>query len=160
MQTPDTRDPSDTLPEPEAAPVTSIPMQVATDVQDHLLAACNDLERLQVLLADAFHVLMDSFHGASEQLAQHRRRGAERELATVLAHVQTELGNAATALQFHDMSTQLIQHTHQRLRSCVDQLAVGLFPDDEDGEAVVELPPQRPNPVTQSEMNVGSIELF
>ena len=30
----------------------------------------------------------------------------------------------------------------------------------EDGEAFVEGPPLRPNPVTQDEMNAGSIELF
>ena len=32
--------------------------------------------------------------------------------------------------------------------------------DDEDGEAVVESAPLRPNPVTQDEMDAGSIELF
>ncbi len=141
------------------API-SLPLSVASDVQDNLLAACNDLERLQVLLADAFHVLMDSFHGASMELSQNRRRSSERELATVLAHVQVELGNAATALQFHDMSTQLIEHTHKRLRNCVDQVAAGMFPDDEDGAAVIEQAPLRPNPVTQSEMSAGSVELF
>jgi hypothetical protein len=141
-------------------PMPGLPLSVASEVQDHLLAACNDLERLQVLLADAFHVLMDSFHGASVELSQHRRRSSERELATVLAHVQVELGNAATALQFHDMSTQLIEHTHRRLRSCADQVAASIFPDDEDGSAVIEKAPERPNPVTQSEMNAGSIELF
>ena len=30
----------------------------------------------------------------------------------------------------------------------------------EDGEAVVEIAPLRPNPVTQDEMDAGSIELF
>ncbi len=145
---------------PELPVPCGMPLAVASEVQDHLLAACNDLERLQVLLADAFHVLMDSFHGASVELSQHRRRSSERELATVLAHVQVELGNAATALQFHDMSTQLIQHTHQRLRNCVDQVAAGMFPDDEDGVAVIEQAPLRPNPVTQSEMSSGSVELF
>jgi hypothetical protein len=32
--------------------------------------------------------------------------------------------------------------------------------DDEDGEALVAELPQRPNPVTQDEMDAGSIELF
>ena len=32
--------------------------------------------------------------------------------------------------------------------------------DDEDGEALVEAAPLRPNPVTQDEMDAGSIELF
>jgi hypothetical protein len=32
--------------------------------------------------------------------------------------------------------------------------------DDEDGAAVIEPPPLRPNPVTQDEMDAGSVELF
>ena len=32
--------------------------------------------------------------------------------------------------------------------------------DDEDGSAVVEEAPSNPNPVTQDEMDAGSIELF
>jgi hypothetical protein len=32
--------------------------------------------------------------------------------------------------------------------------------DDEDGSAVIEEPPLRPNPVTQDEMDAGSVELF
>ena len=32
--------------------------------------------------------------------------------------------------------------------------------DDEDGLAVVETAPLRPNPVTQDEMDAGSVELF
>lgn len=135
-------------------------LRVAADVQDHLLAACTDLERLQVLLADACNVLMDNFRSASGQLSMNRRRNTERELLSVLEHVQSQLGGAVTALQFQDMASQLITHTSQRLRSCADQLAGTLFADDGDGEAVVALAPQRPNPVTQSEMNVGSFELF
>jgi hypothetical protein len=58
------------------------------------------------------------------------------------------------------MATQLIAHTSQRLRNCSDQLARDTFGDDEDGMAVVEIAPLRPNPVTQDEMDAGSIELF
>ena len=32
--------------------------------------------------------------------------------------------------------------------------------DDEDGAALIEDAPLRPNPVTQDEMDAGSIELF
>jgi len=58
------------------------------------------------------------------------------------------------------MASQLIQHTNTRLRSCADRLAAETMGDDEDGEAVVERAPPRPNPVTQDEMDAGSIELF
>jgi len=148
--------PTPAMPEPGAA----VALRVAADVQDHLLAACTDLERLQVLLADACNVLMDNFRSASGQLSLNRRRSTERELHCVLEHVQGQLGGAVTALQFQDMASQLINHTRQRLRSCADQLAGQLFADDEDGAPVIEPAPVRPNPVTQSEMNVGSVELF
>ena len=139
---------------------TTLPLAVAADIQDHLLAACTDLERLQVLLADACQVLLASFHTASLELSQHRRRKPERELATVLAEIQHQLDNAVTALQFHDMTSQLITHTNLRLRNCADQLAGALFAEDDDGEIVIAQAPDRPNPVTQSEMDAGSVELF
>ena len=145
---------------PQPPPAATIPLLVGADVQDHLIAACNDLQRLQVLLADACQVLLSSFHSASRELRQHRRRSPQRELATVLQEIQGQLDNAVTALQFHDMTSQLITHTHLRLRNCADQLAGSLFAEDEDGAAVIEQAPDRPNPVTQSEMDAGSIELF
>ena len=72
-----------------------------------------------------------------------------------------KLFKAVTALQFQDMATQLIAHTNQRLRSCADQIARdALGSDDPDGDAVVESVPLKPNPVTQDEMDAGSVELF
>jgi len=58
------------------------------------------------------------------------------------------------------MASQLIEHSHRRLRSCADQLARITMPDDDDGQAFVEEAPLRPNPVTQDEMDAGSVELF
>ena len=65
-----------------------------------------------------------------------------------------------TALQFQDMATQLIAHTNKRLRNCADQIARDALGDDEDGMAVVEDGPMKPNPVTQDEVDAGSVELF
>ena len=67
-------DPPVTDAEPPA--VATMPLSVAVDVQDHLITACNDLQRLQVLLADAFQLLLASFHSASRELAQHRFQGS------------------------------------------------------------------------------------
>ena len=145
---------------PESPAVATMPLAVAVDVQDHLITACNDLQRLQVLLADAFQLLLASFHSASRELAQQRRRRPERELATVLTEIQNQLDNAVTALQFQDMTYQLIEHTNLRLRHCVDEIAAIAFDGDDDGEPVVQAAPDRPNPVTQSEMDAGSVELF
>jgi hypothetical protein len=59
------------------------------------------------------------------------------------------------------MAIQLIAHTQKRLRSCVDRIARdAMGEDDEDGQTIVTDDPGRPNPVTQDEMDAGSIELF
>jgi len=137
-----------------------LPLLAAADLQDHLMTATNDLDRLQTLLADACDALAQSFYGASEQLRalmdEHHAAGH----ADVYPRLMQQLGGAVTALQFQDMASQLINHTSRRLRSCADQIARVAMGDDEDGAAVVEEAPLRPNPVTQDEMDAGSIELF
>ena len=141
--------------EPEAS--LSLSMLAAADLQDHLMTATSDLDRLQTLLAHACEALYAGFHGASELVGRlddgHVPQG-ERDRA--LEH----LGSAVTALQFQDIASQLIAHTHRRLRNCADKIARETFAGDEDGEALVEEAPLRPNPVTQSEMDAGSVELF
>jgi hypothetical protein len=137
---------------------SGLPLAAAADLQDHLLTAVHDLERLQTLLSDACDVLMRSFHGADERLLGLQAAAA---LDTEqLARTRAELGGAVTALQFQDMASQLIAHTGRRLRNCCDRLAAEAMGDDEDGVAVVEEAPLRPNPVTQDEMDAGSVELF
>ena len=140
-----------------------LPLLAAADLQDHLMTASNDLERLQTLLEHACDQLAQSFYGASEQLRalmeQQQQQGAGGH-AEVYPQLMQQLGGAVTALQFQDMASQLINHTNRRLRSCADQIARVAMGDDEDGATVVEEAPLRPNPVTQDEMDAGSIELF
>ena len=131
-----------------------LPLIVAADLQDNLMTASNDLDRLQALLAHACDELMVSFHGASEHIRAIDPSGDTFEA------VLDRLGGAITALQFQDMASQLIAHTNRRLQSCAGQIARVAMGDDEDGVTAVEPPPQRPNPVTQNEMDAGSIELF
>jgi hypothetical protein len=140
----------------------NLPLEAAADLQDHLMSASMDLDRLQTLLADACDTLMQRFYGASEQMRQLRaQQGATTpEEEEALENLMQNLGGAVVALQFQDMASQLINHTHKRLRNCVDRLAREAFGDDEEGESVIEEAPLRPNPVTQAEMDVGSIELF
>ncbi|WP_280152170.1 hypothetical protein [Piscinibacter sp. XHJ-5] len=141
---------------------STLPLLAAADLQDHLMTATHDLDRLQTLLADACDVLSRSFYGASEQVralmdAPDATGGTDNG---VYEGLMQHLGGAVTALQFQDMASQLINHTHRRLRCCADQIARAAMGDDEDGAAVVEEAPLRPNPVTQDEMDAGSIELF
>jgi len=134
-----------------------LPLLAAADLQDNLLTASNDLDRLQTLLADACDALMQRFCGATEQIRDLKEH--PDHLAAIDA-VSAELGGAVTALQFQDMASQLIQHTLKRLRNCADRIARETMGDDEEGAAVVEEAPLRPNPVTQDEMDAGSVELF
>jgi len=146
------------LANPEAPAQTgeTIPLLLAADLQDHLLTANHDLDRLQALLSDACAALATSFFGANAQV----ERLAGTCDGAALAPLKRHLNEAVTALQFQDIASQLVAHTHKRLRNCADRLAAGTFDDDGEDEAVVEAMPLRPNPVTQDEMDAGSVELF
>lgn len=139
-----------------------LPFLAAADLQDNLMTASNDLDRLQTLLAHACDELLQGFYGATEQLRDYAAQGAvlDPRAPAVYDGVMQQLGCAITALQFQDMASQLIAHTHKRLRNCADRVAREAMGDDEDGYAVVEEAPLRPNPVTQDEMDAGSVELF
>ena len=139
----------------------ALPLLAAAELQDHLLTVTNDLERLQRLLDDAGEALFSHFFSASSQAMTLLSNSDGTPASDGLKQIMQDIAGAVTALQFQDMATQLIAHTSQRLRNCSDQLARDTFGmDDEDGAAVVEIAPLRPNPVTQDEMDAGSIELF
>jgi hypothetical protein len=152
------------LAQEEPAPPDGAGMNLlaAADLQDHLMVASNDLERLQRLLSDACDSLLGHFYGASGELRTLLHDAAQApevdnpQLHKAMAH----MAGAITAMQFQDMASQLVAHTTRRLRNCADRLASQTMGDDEDGEAVIEDGPLRPNPVTQDEMDAGSVELF
>lgn len=147
---------------PDPSPL-GLPLPAAADLQDHLMVASNDLDRLQRLLHDASESLLGHFYGATGELKQMLHIAARHpELdGARLSAAMDHLAGAITAMQFQDLASQLVSHTGRRLRNCADRLALDVMgDDDEDGTAVVEAPPQRPNPVTQDEMDAGSIELF
>jgi len=144
-------------------PGGGMPLLAAADLQDHLMVASNDLDRLQRLLTDACDALLGHFYGATGELKQLLHVAAVQpdvdagKLHTAMEH----MAGAITAMQFQDMASQLVDHTTRRLRNCADRLARDTMgDDDEDGAALVEEMPLRPNPVTQDEMDAGSVELF
>jgi hypothetical protein len=143
------------MPSPDTG-TAPLPWQQAADLQDDLLTVCNDLDRLQTLLTSACADLSQGFHGANALLAEG---DAQDGSSAWREQVAQTLARTVTALQFEDMATQLITHTRRRLRHRADTLAIAAFGDD-DGETVVEPAALRPNPVTQDEMDAGSIELF
>ncbi len=143
----------------------SMPLLLAADLQDHLMVAGNDLERLQRLLDDAGQSLMVHFYSASGHLQDLRQAApaaneGSAAAADGLNKAMEHMAGAITAMQFQDMATQLIAHTSRRLRNCVDRIAQDSMGDDEDGAGVVDETPLKPNPVTQDEVDAGSIELF
>ncbi|WP_439517912.1 hypothetical protein [Hydrogenophaga sp.] len=137
-------------------PTVSLPVHLVAGLQDALLMAMTDLQRLEGLLDHATSNLLERFGSANRTLGQID--GAQ---ATELAPVREALHQAVTELQFHDMATQLIVHTGKVLQSCAWRLAEEAMEPEED-EQPMELDPmpERPSPVTQSEMDAGSVELF
>ena len=139
-----------------AAPSVQMPVMLMAEVQDSLLVVVHDLSRLDGLLAHTMENLMERFTSASANLADPSLANSKE-----LDLVRSTLRAAVTELQFQDMASQLIIHTSKILQGCAYRLAsesMGV----EDGEAVpfVEEVPERPNPVTQDEMDAGSVELF
>jgi len=149
-----------------SVPAAQAPAEMSPDLSllraaelHHLMMATNDLERLQRLIDDAYVVLMDGFHGTAGQLGDVIDLG--HDITPHLQAVRQTLFKTVTALQFQDMATQLIAHTNKRLRNCADKIARdALGDDDPEGSAVVDDAPMRPNPVTQDEVDAGSVELF
>jgi hypothetical protein len=139
----------------------AIPLLEIADLQDQLMMAANDLDRLQRLLDDTSDALLGHFYGATGELKRVLHTEGETPAELKRVHRAMEyLAGAITGLQFQDMSSQLLNHTTARLRNCADRLAAAAMGDDEEGAAVVSAPPSKPNPVTQDEMDAGSIELF
>lgn len=142
------------LPERNNEPAVEMDVSVVADLQDSLLVAMNDLKRLEGLLNHATGNLLDRFNNAiqiSEAMADHPQ---SEELRQAL-HL------AVTELQFHDMATQLLTHIGKMLKGCAYILAdEAMEPDEDEAGLVVTHMPKNPNPVTQSEMDAGSIELF
>ena len=141
---------------PSELAVVAVPVVVAADVQDALLMVLHDLQRLQGLLGHATDNLLECFDEVNVRLDDQAAYGA------ALAEARKSLHMAVTELQFHDLSTQLIAHIAQTLQGCASQLALATMGEDEgdgDAGAAVRIP-ERPNPVTQAEMDAGSVELF
>lgn len=140
-----------------AGPAVQVPVMLAAELQDSLLVVMHDLHRLEGLLNHATDNLLERFGEANALLAE----AAVSDMSEIAA-ARTILRSAVTELQFHDMASQLIWHTTKVLQGCAFRLASEAMGDEEGEEAApfAEMAPDRPNPVTQSEMDAGSVELF
>ncbi len=139
-----------------AVPTVQLPVMVVAEVQDALLMVLHDLQRLEGLLNHAGDNLQTRFSDAAASL-----HGASQGEAQAVNVVREALQSAVTELQFQDMASQLIQHTAKVVQACANRLAAeGMGQDEDEMAAEAGNLPERPNPVTQDEMDAGSIELF
>jgi hypothetical protein len=147
---------TDQSPKASPPPSIAVPIHLLADVQDALVMASTDLKRLEGLLDHATSNLLERFGSANQALSQ-----VVAADSAALQSIRRDLHQAVTELQFHDMATQLILHTDKVLQGCAWKLADSTMAPEE-GEMAVELDqiPERPSPVTQSEMDAGSIDLF
>ncbi|MGC3983303.1 MAG: hypothetical protein QM777_00460 [Pseudorhodoferax sp.] len=137
-------------------PAVQLPVMVVADLQDSLMVVMHDLQRLDSLLAHTMDNLMERFDKVHGALAEPQHHEA-------LGQVRGTLRDAVTELQFQDMASQLIAHTTKVLQGCAYKLAaesMGQGPEEEAAAPFGAPTNGRPNPVTQSEMDAGSIELF
>jgi len=128
----------------------AVTARLAADMQDELLAAGTELERLERLLSDAVDQLLDRFgraHAISADISDPRQ--------PLLAG---ELRAALTALQFQDMASQLIAHSRRRVASVADCLGNAAVGGEEEGCEVQWV--NRACPVAQRAVDAGSVELF
>lgn len=141
---------------PPNGPSVTLPVALVADLQDSLLMAMTDLQRLEGLLDHAAANLLERFGTANRDLVALENTGSD-----ALAPIRAGLQQAVTELQFHDMATQLLVHTGKVLKGCSWRLAEQAMASEEDEEpAELDPMPERPSPVTQGEMDAGSVELF
>lgn len=143
----------------QTPPSVSLPVTLVADLQDSLLMAMTDLQRLEGLLDHATSNLLQRFGAANQALGQLGAQPGGSD--TLIGPIRENLHQAVTELQFHDMATQLIEHTGKVLQSCAYRLAdQAMEPEEDEVPMDIDPMPERPSPVTQSEMDAGSIELF
>lgn len=149
------------------------------DLAQQIVKASRELDRLHGLLIDAINSLMHHFSKVSELsdgqrdlLAQaiaalaEQSRGAASEDAAEYAklaagyasEIAHHLNGALTALQFQDMSSQLINHIRERVTGMSDILQNVARPDTPAREHAWD--GRMFGPVNQEKVRGGSVELF
>lgn len=140
-----------------------IGIEALASVQEAILSVTADIKRLEGLLDHAASNLIERF-GAAAALTEQVKQASEKGKAApeaLICQLQDTLNKAVIEVQFHDMATQLLTHSRKVLDACSDQLAEQALgtSEEEDGPGAAPIP-TRLNPVTQSEMDAGTIELF
>lgn len=122
--------------------------EAGRDAAQECAAIEADLERLKALFNDAAGLLLGSFNEFADLELQTSRNLEERK------RIESAMVSAVTALQFQDIATQLTQHAQRRL-AALETCLRSLY-----GEAPGQRILEHPQPVRQTEMRSGSIDLF
>jgi hypothetical protein len=131
------------------------PDEADGQVRARVVAAASDLERLLGLLDQAGGDLMRRFAEFDRLVGEISREAAGTPVARQAAALRDALLGATTAMQFQDMSTQLVEHALSELRTIAHRMDDDAGPRDTPGRSGI-----RGGPVSQSGMGAGSIDLF
>jgi hypothetical protein len=139
-------------------------------VERQLMAAGRELARLHEILAHAIDQLIQRFERiaasvqAQRELVEGPQPGSGAQRVSELGRALDEdIHGALTALQFQDLSAQLIQHVQDRLEAARDELArpgTGARIPDYGAVAANESLVHRVGPVAQTTVSAGSVDLF
>lgn len=143
------------------------------NIDRQLESAGRELARLHQILADAIANLLHHFERIGVLNVQQRTAAMKREsldalrseLATLTRSFDEHINGALTALQFQDLSAQLIQHVQDRLTATRDALAAhaNAVAVEEVRSPVAQVggpAHHHVGPVSQEKVSAGSIELF
>jgi len=124
-------------------------------VHAQVVAAASDLERLLRLLDQAGGDLARRFSDFDRLVGEISREAAGTPVARQAEALREGLLGATTAMQFQDMSMQLVEHALSELRTIAHRLG------DDAGLREMPVASGVPSgPVSQSGMGAGSIDLF
>ena len=129
---------------------SSFPPDTASSTAARECAAiASDLERLKALITEAGDKLLVSFNRVNEITPRLAAQANDRDA------LNRAIGSAVTALQFQDMATQLTQHAQRRLTHL--EKALSRLAEEAHDPLTA---PTRMQPVRQTGMGAGSIDLF
>ena len=111
-----------------------------------------DMHRLETLITQTAQTLSASLQTIEQRW---KDRKAEGEML-----VDEEVGRAVTALQFHDLATQLLGHARKRIAVAEEGLKKLTVLPLTGSAAEWGVPPELVAPVGHANLETGTVELF
>jgi hypothetical protein len=155
------------MPQIEDASAMQMQSVVSRYVEAHRAEAQGvraELDQLRTLLNDAVARLTTTFETMCVLSARPQLVESSPGDVASFEKLRGRLNEAATALQFHDIATQILAQSMTRIEA-IEQMTgrLGQLPGGSLGEldqAWMCSPVSRPSAVSQSRMTAGAVELF